>query len=182
MRKWMWGVLATLVAAAVIVPAVVARGAEPGDRPAKEGAMRMPGPGDMPAKAGAMKMPGPADMERRAEMLRSQIQTLQHSAELFEQQGMPDLAQQMRMRAEQDRKELEDLMKALQQAHGPGRREAGPMANPMPQMMEMAQRHQEALEKLLKGQDQLRGQIGELNEKMNALQKDVAALRERLGH
>jgi phage shock protein A len=172
MHKWMWGVLATLVAAAVIVPAVVARGAERGDRgrPAMEGATQPVG------------QPGPGDMERRAQTLRSQIQTLAHSAELFEQQGMPDLAQEMRTRAEQDQKELEGLMRALQQAHGPGPQEAAPMANGMRQMVETVQHQQEALDKLLQGQDKLRGQIGELNEKMNALQKEVAAVREQLGH
>ncbi len=169
MRKWVWGVLATLVVAAVVVQAVAARAAEGGDRdrPAMMGRDRQP---DRPQPRDQ------GDADRKAQMMRSQIETLRRSADAFEQQGMPDLAQQMRARAEQEQHELEGLMKAVQQREG-GMRPEGQPGGQMPDMMAMARHHEEMMNKLLEGQEKLSRQLGELNEKVSALQKDVAALR-----
>ncbi len=172
MRKWVWGVLATLVVAAVVVPAVAAWAAEGGDR-------------DRPQPERAVqrepeRQPAPAELQQRIQMLRSQIETLRRSAEAFAQQDMPDLAQQMRARAEQDQRELEGIMRAMQQREGGVRREGQP-GGPMPDMMQMARHHEEMMTKLLDGQERLGRQLAELNEKVNALQKDVAALREQRG-
>ncbi len=171
MRKWVWGVLATLVVAAVVVPSMVARGAEGGDqgrRAPERTAQREP---DRPAV--------PAEMEQRAQMLRRQIDALRRSAEAFQQQDMPDLAQQLRARAEQSQRELEGMMQAMQQGGG-GMRERGRPGAEMPQIMPMVQHQQEVLDRLLEGQDRLRGQLGEINEKLSALQKQVGALREQV--
>ena len=169
MGKWAWTAVAMLAVAAVMVPVVMVRGAEEGGR--REAEAR---PQPIPA-AGISD----AELPQKVQALRERVESLNRAAQTLEQQGMPEMAREVRARAEQTQRELGGLMEAMPRREGATPARPGP-ENLNPDMGDMPRRQMEMMGKLLDGQEKLRGQISEVNEKVNAIQRDIAALRERL--
>lgn len=173
MGKWTWVVLAMLAVAAVATPAVIVRGAEGGP---PEGERRMPERAvQQPAREA-----GPAEMEAQARKLRERVEVLRHAADMLEQQGMPDMAREVRGRAEQTQHELEGLMQAMQRREGEMRREGPPPERAMAEVGDATRQQGQIIEKLMGEQERLRAQVNELNERVNALQRELGGLRERM--
>ena len=118
-------------------------------------------------------------MQQKAQALRERVEALNRAAQTLEQQGMPDMAREVHARAEQTQKELGSLTEAMQRRQVVVPERPAP-AQLNPEMGDVNRRQMEMMSKLLDGQEGLRRQVGELNDKVGALQKDVAALRERL--
>jgi hypothetical protein len=140
-------VLAVMAVTLLAVPAMLARGE------------------DMPPEVRA-------HMERRERAMhemRKKVDTLREAGRMFQERGMPDMAQMMRERAADLRAEVERMQEPVWRER------------PTMQMGEMARRHTEMLEGLTEGQEQIKRHLRELSEQVQVLRKEVHALREQRG-
>jgi len=145
MSRGKWIVLMVVAVAMLVVPAMVARGA------------------GMPEEA-RVRM---ERRERGMRQARERIEALRQAARMFEERGMPEMAETMHERAEDMEAELGEML------------ERGRPERPMAHMGEMARRHTEMLEGLTEGQEQIKRHLRELTEQVQALRKEVHALREQ---
>jgi chromosome segregation ATPase len=136
-----------------------------------------------------------AELKRQAERLRAQaggregdqevaarlkhrIRTLQEMAETAQKEGMPDLAAQLRNRAEQTERELREILGRTEgqpreeRADRPRERAEG--AAPSPEGTAAAMRE------LAQNQERLRNQVTELSREVERLRDAVAQLERRL--